>query len=160
MINKRKRKIFNFWWLQVLCFFRICYDTHICLAWYLHLPLLTAAIQHNKRTIGNFLYFFQYQRLMLTILKLGQEFDGEAKLKFWKNLAVQMLESNIDNKLFHGSPKKARSTAAKVLSLEEEVTMKSWIVLILQMSGSEIIEKDQRNVSQDPWELMQDLLQM
>ena len=51
---------------------------------------------------------------MLTILRLRQGFDDEAKLKFWKNLAVQMLESNIDNKLFHGSPKKARSTRARV----------------------------------------------
>ena len=51
---------------------------------------------------------------MLTILKLRQGVDGKSKLKFWKNLAVQMLESNIDNKLFHGSPKKARSTKARV----------------------------------------------
>ncbi len=51
---------------------------------------------------------------MLTILKLGQRVDGEAKLKFWTNLAVQMLENNVDNKLFHDSPKKARSTRAMV----------------------------------------------
>ncbi len=51
---------------------------------------------------------------MLTILRFGQGVDGEAEHKFWKNLAVQMLESNIDNKLFHGSPKKARSTRARV----------------------------------------------
>ena len=51
---------------------------------------------------------------MLAILKHGQGIVGEAKLKFWKNLAVQMLESNIDNKLFHGSPKKARRTRVRV----------------------------------------------
>ncbi len=62
---------------------------------------------------------------MLTILKLGQGVDGETRLKFWKNLAVQMLEGNIDKKLFHGSPKKARSTRASVPSLEEELTNES-----------------------------------
>ena len=51
---------------------------------------------------------------MLTILKLGQGVDGETRLKFWKNLAVQMLESNIDNKLFHGPPKNASSTRARM----------------------------------------------
>ena len=40
--------------------------------------------------------------------------EDDAGLDFQRNLAVQMLESNIDNKLFHGSPKKARSTRARV----------------------------------------------
>ena len=40
--------------------------------------------------------------------------DG-CELKFCKNFFVPLLESNVDNKLFRGSQKKARSTRAMVL---------------------------------------------
>ena len=74
-----------------------------------------------------------------------------------------MLESNIDNKLFHAFPKKARSPRSRVPISRGGGDHGVMNCTYFTRAAQKVIEKGQRKVSQDrllSWESMQDLLQM